>query len=43
MFDVTKGKSHYGVGGGYNHFAGRSVKPISKLVSFALLICFVIE
>ncbi|KAK8717156.1 hypothetical protein V6N13_044433 [Hibiscus sabdariffa] len=23
VFDVTKGKSHYGVGGGYHHFAGR--------------------
>ncbi|KAG8387425.1 hypothetical protein BUALT_Bualt02G0020100 [Buddleja alternifolia] len=23
VFDVTKGKSHYGVGGGYNHFSGR--------------------
>ncbi|XP_059282097.1 membrane-associated progesterone-binding protein 4 [Lycium ferocissimum] len=23
VFDVSKGKSHYGVGGGYNHFAGR--------------------
>ncbi|XP_021735340.1 membrane-associated progesterone-binding protein 4-like isoform X1 [Chenopodium quinoa] len=23
VFDVTKGKSHYGVGGAYNHFAGR--------------------
>ncbi|CAI0374826.1 unnamed protein product [Linum tenue] len=23
VFDVTKGRSHYGVGGGYNHFAGR--------------------
>ncbi|KAM6548592.1 hypothetical protein CsatB_020268 [Cannabis sativa] len=23
VFDVTKGKSHYGQGGGYNHFAGR--------------------
>ncbi|KAF3445141.1 hypothetical protein FNV43_RR14834 [Rhamnella rubrinervis] len=23
VFDVTKGKSHYGMGGGYNHFAGR--------------------
>ncbi|GAA0157277.1 transmembrane signal receptor [Lithospermum erythrorhizon] len=23
VFDVTKGKSHYGEGGGYNHFAGR--------------------
>ncbi|KAF1001403.1 hypothetical protein AG4045_030602 [Apium graveolens] len=23
VFDVTKGKSHYGLGGGYNHFAGR--------------------
>ncbi|KAA8526183.1 hypothetical protein F0562_008078 [Nyssa sinensis] len=23
VFDVTKGKTHYGVGGGYNHFAGR--------------------
>lgn len=23
VFDVTKGKSHYGIGGGYNHFAGR--------------------
>ncbi|XP_062158955.1 membrane-associated progesterone-binding protein 4 [Alnus glutinosa] len=23
VFDVTKGKSHYGPGGGYNHFAGR--------------------
>ncbi|KAJ4823345.1 Membrane-associated progesterone-binding protein 4 [Turnera subulata] len=23
VFDVTKGKSHYGVGGSYNHFAGR--------------------
>ncbi|CAA2961786.1 membrane-associated progesterone-binding 4 [Olea europaea subsp. europaea] len=25
VFDVTKGKSHYGAGGGYNHFAGRFV------------------
>uniref|UniRef100_A0A2N9GHA4 Reverse transcriptase domain-containing protein n=1 Tax=Fagus sylvatica TaxID=28930 RepID=A0A2N9GHA4_FAGSY len=24
VFDVTKGKSHYGTGGGYNHFSGRS-------------------
>ncbi|TYI50119.1 hypothetical protein E1A91_D12G079700v1 [Gossypium mustelinum] len=23
LFDVTKGKSHYGAGGGYSHFAGR--------------------
>ncbi|CAN6929235.1 unnamed protein product [Brassica oleracea var. botrytis] len=23
VYDVTKGKSHYGSGGGYNHFAGR--------------------
>uniref|UniRef100_A0A5B7BKU3 Cytochrome b5 heme-binding domain-containing protein n=1 Tax=Davidia involucrata TaxID=16924 RepID=A0A5B7BKU3_DAVIN len=23
VFDVTKGKNHYGVGGGYNHFVGR--------------------
>ncbi|KMT02689.1 hypothetical protein BVRB_9g203660 [Beta vulgaris subsp. vulgaris] len=23
VFDVTKGKSHYGVGGAYHHFAGR--------------------
>ena len=23
VYDVTKGKSHYGVGGAYNHFAGR--------------------
>ncbi|KAF6135202.1 hypothetical protein GIB67_035273 [Kingdonia uniflora] len=23
VFDVTKGKSHYGPGGGYQHFAGR--------------------
>ncbi|XP_019249237.1 PREDICTED: membrane-associated progesterone-binding protein 4 [Nicotiana attenuata] len=23
VFDVSKGKSHYGVEGGYNHFAGR--------------------
>ncbi|KAL4561035.1 hypothetical protein LXL04_033196 [Taraxacum kok-saghyz] len=23
VFDVTKGKSHYGPGGGYSHFAGR--------------------
>ncbi|OIW14424.1 hypothetical protein TanjilG_20870 [Lupinus angustifolius] len=23
VFDVTNGKSHYGAGGGYNHFAGR--------------------
>ncbi|XP_057821052.2 membrane-associated progesterone-binding protein 4 [Cryptomeria japonica] len=23
VFDVTKGRSHYGVGGSYNHFAGR--------------------
>ncbi|KAH0467312.1 hypothetical protein IEQ34_004550 [Dendrobium chrysotoxum] len=23
VFDVTKGKSHYGPGGGYHHFAGR--------------------
>ncbi|GAU39163.1 hypothetical protein TSUD_147850 [Trifolium subterraneum] len=25
VFDVTKGKSHYGSGGGYNHFAGKYV------------------
>jgi predicted heme/steroid binding protein len=25
VFDVTKGKFHYGSGGGYNHFAGRFV------------------
>lgn len=25
VFDVTKGKSHYGSGGSYNHFAGRFV------------------
>ncbi|XP_024034021.1 membrane-associated progesterone-binding protein 4 isoform X3 [Citrus clementina] len=37
VFDVTKGKSHYGVGGGYNHFAGRSVKPISKDASRAFV------
>ncbi|KAI5080734.1 hypothetical protein GOP47_0003917 [Adiantum capillus-veneris] len=23
VFDVTKGKTHYGAGGSYNHFAGR--------------------
>ncbi|EYU21029.1 hypothetical protein ABFS82_03G025800 [Erythranthe guttata] len=23
VFDVSKGKSHYGVGGGYSHFSGR--------------------
>ncbi|KAK4428753.1 Membrane-associated progesterone-binding protein 4 [Sesamum alatum] len=23
VFDVTKGKSHYGAGGGYSHFSGR--------------------
>ncbi|KAJ7964607.1 Membrane-associated progesterone-binding protein [Quillaja saponaria] len=23
VFDVSKGKSHYGIGGGYSHFAGR--------------------
>ncbi|KAG6438043.1 hypothetical protein SASPL_102976 [Salvia splendens] len=23
VFDVSKGKSHYGAGGGYNHFSGR--------------------
>jgi len=23
VFDVTKGRSHYGPGGGYHHFAGR--------------------
>lgn len=26
VFDVTKGKSHYGEGGGYNHFSGRFVR-----------------
>lgn len=25
VFDVTKGKTHYGPGGGYHHFAGRCV------------------
>lgn len=36
VFDVTKGKSHYGPGGGYHHFAGRYVlKP-----SFLLHPCF---
>ncbi|RZR77935.1 hypothetical protein BHM03_00003144 [Ensete ventricosum] len=25
VFDVTKGKTHYGPGGGYHHFAGRFV------------------
>ncbi|XP_040955955.1 uncharacterized protein [Gossypium hirsutum] len=28
VFDVTKGKSHYGAGGGYNHFAGRCLPCI---------------
>ncbi|KAL6572538.1 Membrane-associated progesterone-binding protein 4 [Orobanche minor] len=23
VFDVSKGKSHYGAGGGYSHFSGR--------------------
>ncbi|XP_073047520.1 membrane-associated progesterone-binding protein 4-like [Primulina eburnea] len=23
VFDVTKGRDHYGAGGGYNHFSGR--------------------
>ncbi|WOL02114.1 membrane-associated progesterone-binding protein 4 [Canna indica] len=29
VFDVTKGRSHYGPGGGYHHFAGRSLIWIS--------------
>ncbi|KAB2017022.1 hypothetical protein ES319_D08G131700v1, partial [Gossypium barbadense] len=28
VFDVTKEKSHYGAGGGYNHFAGRCLPCI---------------
>ncbi|XP_052480479.1 uncharacterized protein LOC128034955 [Gossypium raimondii] len=28
VFDVTKRKSHYGAGGGYNHFAGRCLPCI---------------
>ncbi|KAF8400948.1 hypothetical protein HHK36_014251 [Tetracentron sinense] len=30
VFDVTKGRSHYGRGGGYNHFAGSSVFDVTK-------------
>ncbi|KAH9653831.1 Membrane-associated progesterone-binding protein 4 [Citrus sinensis] len=30
VFDVTKGKSHYGVGGGYNHFAGSCCLSLSS-------------
>jgi hypothetical protein len=41
VFDVTKGKSHYGTRGGYNHFAGLvrivgllNVREKSQLVLF---------
>lgn len=35
VFDVTKGKSHYGSGGGYNHFAGRHVlKSVPHQIMF---------
>ncbi|XP_057953412.1 membrane-associated progesterone-binding protein 4 isoform X3 [Malania oleifera] len=33
VFDVTKGKSHYGREGGYNHFAGRFVLLDSILIT----------
>ncbi|BBG99853.1 F-box family protein [Prunus dulcis] len=36
VFDVTKGKSHYGEGGGYNHFSGRFVL-FSNPVEFSYL------
>lgn len=41
VYDVTKGKSHYGSGGGYNHFAGRFVFVLSIYVDWRdSLICF---
>ncbi|CAI7787962.1 unnamed protein product [Closterium sp. NIES-54] len=30
VFDVTKGRKHYGKGQGYNHFAGRSVRQVAR-------------
>ncbi|KAL2938863.1 Membrane-associated progesterone-binding protein 4 [Bienertia sinuspersici] len=41
IFDVTKGKSHYGVGGAYNHFAGRDASRAFVSGNFtALAECF---
>ena len=38
MFDVTKGKSHYGSEGGYNHFAGRyNLYPILRTEKYMFL------
>ena len=40
---MTKGKSHYGSGGGYNHFAGRFVFLLSIYVDWRdALICFLV-
>jgi hypothetical protein len=33
VFDVTKGKSHYGPGGGYHHFSGRCVFLSDNILS----------
>lgn len=41
VFDVTKGKTHYGVGGGYNHFAGRFVISTS-LINLLYIFRFVL-
>ncbi|KAK4483922.1 hypothetical protein RD792_011131 [Penstemon davidsonii] len=47
VFDVSKGKSHYGAGGGYNHFSGRLNKFFFVCsvcfymhLSFAVSLCF---
>jgi len=34
VFDVTKGRSHYGPGGGYHHFAGRLQSYMSNNALF---------
>ncbi|CAA0824405.1 Membrane-associated progesterone-binding protein 4 [Striga hermonthica] len=34
VFDVSKGESHYGAGGGYNHFSGRYFSCITMLFDF---------
>lgn len=42
MFDVTKGKSHYGSGGGYNHFAGRFVLVLITYVESSLMFFYLL-
>jgi len=38
VFDVTKGRAHYGPGGSYHHFAGRFQSYMSHSPSVSVLL-----